>query len=278
MEHALWLREQLGLETIAWRKLIGSTSSSLFSVNETFVLRVLDNLEWLSEEPDLAAHEAAALAEAQRTNVPSPKPIGFSSDQNLVLMTLLPGKTELLPPRLPQLAQTLAQIHRHDATHFAWTYRTWVDHKSLSVPAWAEHPALWETAITRWNQPPPDSPFVFLHRDFHPGNVLWEDEAITGVVDWINACLGPAGVDVGHCRMNLALMHGPEVAAEFLAAYQRSAPEFVYEPYWDIDTIFDACLPGPSFYPPWAEFGIETLSEATLQRRVEKYLQQILLA
>ena len=49
----------------------GSTSSSLFRVErfrgdspERFVLRVLDNREWLADEPDLARHEAAALVEA----------------------------------------------------------------------------------------------------------------------------------------------------------------------------------------------------------------------
>ena len=51
---------------------------------------------------------------------------------------------------------------------------------------------------------------MFLHRDFHPGNLLWTDERITGVVDWVSACAGPPEEDIGHCRANLAIRHGQD--------------------------------------------------------------------
>ena len=73
-----WLRRSIGatarhLDIVQMK---GSTSSSVFLVEcardatpQRFVLRVLDNQEWLADEPDLAAHEAAALAEAQRAGL-----------------------------------------------------------------------------------------------------------------------------------------------------------------------------------------------------------------
>ena len=65
------------------------------------------------------------------------------------------------------------------------------------------------------------------------------DGVVSGIVDWPNTCLGPAGIDVGHCRVNLALLHGVEFADLFLEAYQRHATEFIYDSYFDIVSIFD---------------------------------------
>ena len=61
-----------------------------------------------------------------------------------------------------------------------------------------------------------------MHRDFHPGNVLWRRGMVTGVVDWQAACTGPAVADVAHCRVNL-LTFGPDAAARFTALWQRAA-------------------------------------------------------
>ena len=65
---------------------------------------------------------------------------------------------------------------------------------------------------------------MFLHRDFHPGNLLWTDERITGVVDWVSACAGPPEEDIGHCRANLAIRHGQDWADEFLAHLAGRSP------------------------------------------------------
>ncbi|GGA54207.1 hypothetical protein GCM10007416_29250 [Kroppenstedtia guangzhouensis] len=62
---------------------------------------------------------------------------------------------------------------------------------------------------------------AFIHRDFHPANILWEEDRISGVVDWVNAYRGPAEVDVAHCRIKLALMVGLEAAESFSQAYEQ---------------------------------------------------------
>ncbi len=46
---------------------------------------------------------------------------------------------------------------------------------------------------------------------------------LTGVVDWPHAGTGSRGSDVGHCRLNLAVLFGPGPAADYLAAYERAA-------------------------------------------------------
>jgi hypothetical protein len=102
------------------------------------------------------------------------------------------------------------------------------------------------------------------------------EAAVAGVVDWINACRGPASVDVAHCRSNLTLMFGPGVADEFLKAYHAFAPEFAYNSYWDVASILDMCLPEPGFYEPWQEFGLDIIAPEVLRQRVDAYLERVM--
>ena len=100
-------------------------------------------------------------------------------------------------------------------------------------PALARHPQLWQKAIDIWRDGMPAHRPTFIHRDFHPGNVIWSRREVVGVVDWVNVCQGPVGVDLAHCRANLRATSGPEVADRFLAAYQSLTGETL-DPYWII--------------------------------------------
>jgi aminoglycoside phosphotransferase (APT) family kinase protein len=55
----------------------------------------------------------------------------------------------------------------------------------------------WLCGIAALDGPVPSDERVFIHRDFHPGNVLWRDGEVTGVVDWVNASIGSPWADVG---------------------------------------------------------------------------------
>jgi aminoglycoside phosphotransferase (APT) family kinase protein len=75
----------------------------------------------------------------------------------------------------------------------------------------------------------------FIHRDFHPGNVLWQDRRVSGLVDWVNASVGCPWADVGHCRVNLASELGQPAVERFLDLYRAaSGRDGEYHPYWDI--------------------------------------------
>ncbi len=289
-----WLGRAIGTagRTLGVVQMGGSTSSSLFRIERThgatserFVLRVLDNREWLAEEPDLAAHEAAALAEAQRAGLSAPQLIAYAADDvgfgaPVVLMSFVAGQIELRPPDfqswLTGLAGQLAAIHRHTADAFPWHFRSWVNRAALVTPAWSAAPAAWERAVEFWLGGAPDGRDVFIHRDYHPTNVLWRGSTVSGVVDWINACRGPAGADVAHCRTNLAGMYGHAAADEFLAAYCAAADSFSYHPYWDLDSLLDMCLAGPSYYPPWQEFGLGIIPPPVLRQRADAYLESVM--
>jgi aminoglycoside/choline kinase family phosphotransferase len=130
---------------------------------------------------------------------------------------------------------------------------------------------LWRRAIERYRHGAPASDTVFIHRDFHPTNVLWRDGKLSGIVDWVNACLGPAGIDVAHCRLNLVVMYGIDAARTFLDAYRRARGDYVHEHYWDIEVLLGA-LPEPTYYAPWQEFGLTPIEPEVLRARLEELL------
>lgn len=51
--------------------------------------------------------------------------------------------------------------------------------------------------------------------------MLWRNGRLTGVVDWPNAATGNRGSDVGHCRLNLAVLFDATTAWDYLTMYER---------------------------------------------------------
>ena len=285
-----WLAVALHCNTrdLELQRLAGSTSSQVYRItvaaHSVAVLRVLDNLEWLTREPFLATHEADALTFADSRGLRVPRLLGHSTadvgfGSPVVLMSFISGAVQLRPPQqshwLQRLAAELARIHAQVASDFPWRYSSWTDRAAAVTPKWTAYPQLWKEAIVLVHAAPPAYSPVLLHRDYHPTNVLWRDDEISGVVDWINACIGPAGVDVAHCRANLAVMISVDAADEFLIHYQRAAPTFKYQPFWELDSTLDTLLL-PGFHPPWGEFGLATISTAEIHQRVDDYLRSIM--
>lgn len=247
-------------------------------------MRVFTDEQWLRREPDLPFREARALKETQNCDVVAPKLIHFADHEvgfgaPVVLMSRLSGHVELRPDNLQnwitQLAGTLAQIHAHEAKNFDWNYTSWVDEANLRVPTWTKQSQLWQRAIELWRAGAPQEKAVFTHGDYHPCNVLWRNDKISGVVDWVNACLGPRGVDVAHCRTNLAVLFGVEAADAFKSAYLAIAGG-THHPFWDVASVLDFSLPRPEFYRPWSEFGLEKFDWRLMARHNEIYLQSVM--
>ena len=75
--------------------------------------------------------------------------------------------------------------------------------------------------------------------------MLWQDGAVTGIVDWASARIGAPGVDVGHCRWNLARALGQDAADRFPALAGADG----HHPYWDVVAAlggYDAAVKTPA--------------------------------
>lgn len=200
---------------------------------------------------DLARQEARILRLLSKVTVPTPEVIATDlkpdrCDAPALLLTRLPGHRELSPrnlrPWVTQLAAVLPAIHvvNDEAAPIAPRFRPYFDPTEAPPPTWSKRPHAWERAIETVAGPPPSEPEHFVHRDYHPGNVLWVRGRLKGVVDWLDASMGPAGIDVGHCRTNLAMLHGVDVADEFLAIYRSVVGATSdHHPYWDLVSAVD---------------------------------------
>jgi aminoglycoside phosphotransferase (APT) family kinase protein len=252
------------------------------------VLRRITDQRWLREEPDVALREAESLRLAAAMEVDTPRLIavdetGDRCGHPAVVMSRLAGAVVLQPADLTHWLDGLAEalVRMHGASipieEHRWDYRAYTDESEMHVPAWSAAPEAWASGIAAARGPQPAFEPRFIHRDYHPANVLWDHGVVSGVVDWVNGCRGPAGIDVGHCRVNLARLHGVEAADAFLGLYRMHAAaagaDFAYDPYWDIRALLD--MGEPEVYAGWTDLGATGLSDALIRERTDAYMASL---
>lgn len=203
------------------------------------VLRQYEHAE--RDTTAMVRDEAATLRAVHDAGLPAPEPIAADADgresdgRPTVLMTRLPGRLDLTPADperwLRQIAAMAARIH--DVRVAAPPFRSRIDAAAPAIPASATRPAVWERAFGILRQQPPEPATCFIHRDFQHFNLLWRRGRLTGVVDWTMSCTGPADFDLGHCRLNLAVLFGARWAERLRVAYEAEAGRVV-DPWWDL--------------------------------------------
>ncbi len=204
-------------------------------------------------------------------------------------MTRLPGRPLLGRAGdavLAETAQVLVAIHAtlvDDRTR-PRGYQSWAGPGPWPVPTWARRPDVWERAAAIVAGPPPEFTGSFLHRDFNPSNLLWLDvdspaPHVSGVVDWVETSWGPADLDVAHCAKQLAMLHGPNAADQFVAVYQeaggRLAPTSEERAYWTADGAL--AFSGPELaLAVWRRQGLTRVGTDDARSRLEEHLARVL--
>lgn len=69
-----------------------------------------------------------------------------------------------------------------------------------------------------------DGPASLLHGDFWPGNLLWKDQQLVGILDWEDAAFGDPLSDVACTALELRYVAGLEGAESFIRAYNGFRP------------------------------------------------------
>lgn len=142
-------------------------------------------------------------------------------------------------------------------------------------------------AIDVIRRPAPPYEGRFLHRDFQPGNVLFDvpppqpaNARITGVVDWAATSWGPADLDVAHCSTNLALLHGPAWGLRFAEAYQEAggllAAAASERLYWQVRDGLACSEEVRSVARPWREAGRTELTTRAVEERLDAYVTALM--
>jgi len=209
---------------------------------------------WADAEA-MVINEATALAAVEAIAVPAPRLLGVSPDgadtdgAPSLLMTRAPGRVWLTPHDLDacirQLATLLPVLHARSADVLTHQRR---DPDALVVPRSALRPDLWAAARNLIATEAPKGELVLTHGDYQHFNVLWSRGRLSALVDWSSSCVAPADLDVGHCRLNLAVLFSPEAGEDFRRAYESEAGRRV-DPWWDVHQLLAYNDSWPTFIP-----------------------------
>jgi aminoglycoside phosphotransferase (APT) family kinase protein len=239
---------------------------------------------------------AAALQLAAEHDLPAPRLIaadldGSAAGMLAVLMTVLPGSTKIprvaSPARLRALGAAAGALQRvalaprpglelrtralYDVDFAGWR-------KSVGTS-----PLLTRAEERIASLPLPGGEPVLVHGDLWQGNTVWNGDSCSGLIDWDAAGAGPAGIDLGTLRSDVALYFGSSplastglaAADEVLAGWQQAAGRPAeHVAYWDVAaalcTVGDMayCLPGDLL----GEHGRPDLTAALLTARRDAFL------
>jgi aminoglycoside phosphotransferase (APT) family kinase protein len=251
-----WIEAETGSAVAASAELDGATTATVslldFEDGRRLVAKVFDRQDFLDERPDRARHEAALLDLLGPTAVPVPEliavdAVGDASGTPTVLMSWVEGDAEPPAQWISAIASNLIDLHGVDPGPITWEYERYNLDREVFVPSWAADPAVWEDAFAIASDPPVTAEGL-IHRDYHPGNLLWHDGELAGVLDWLSGCLGPLAIDLAHLRSNLLMDEDPEAADAVLEAYRRAGSGDAWHPAWDVVDAVD-------FLPYWDEPG-----------------------
>lgn len=285
-EALAWVERALGpgSRVVAWRRMTGGLTSAVHRLTvrrgagrQTVVLRQYERSA-VHDLGKIVEREAAILRGIRGSGLAAPEllaacPGGQDAGGNpAILMSRRPGRVDLAPADpgdwLRQIAAMAARIH--DAAAGAPGYRSWHDPARLVAPAGSARPALWRAArdVLRDGGGSPGT--CLIHHDLQPFNILWARGRLTGVVDWSWASTGAPGIDVGHCRLYLAVLFGAGWAERFRQAYEAEAGRAV-DPWWDLHSLAGYNDAWPQFVPLQAR-GRVRLDPGGMTARVEEVL------
>ncbi|MCC5871891.1 MAG: aminoglycoside phosphotransferase family protein [Gammaproteobacteria bacterium] len=199
---------------------------------------------------------------------------GSQAGTPALLMKRAPGELlsgqDAVREAIPAMAEVLILCQRR--THNLVAGRRWTPWQPASgfrVPSWSTREALWNRAIRvvqGFQAPRCDA---FIHRDPHPANMLFENGAVSAVLDWPHAGRGPAGFDGARMAMNLCCLLGMDAATAFRGAFE-TALGHCQDPLLE---VYAACefLPDPQLEATAGALGIE-LSRNQARGRLENFL------
>ncbi len=267
-----WVHAQLGPEARLGPPLAGGVTSRVHLVEvgeRRAVLKQVTNRRWLTERPDVVGYEARVLDMLESGSIPVPRVLavdeyGERAGHPSLLLSWIDGApagmTASPDDWLDQLVEIAAEIAGVEPPDWIRPFRRYLEPLEARPPIWSSNPEVWERAIDIVAGPPPPFSEGFIHRDYHPGNLLWNG-AVVGVVDWSQASVGPIIMDAAHCRANLAIGFEAAVADRFRVKWEATS-DAAHQAYWDLVTCVD-------FLPDWHP-------SARSNARLEAWLKHVL--
>ncbi|MDT0619499.1 phosphotransferase family protein [Salinisphaera sp. P385] len=162
---------------------------------------------------------------------------------------VFPRTVAAMRPLYREAAATLARLHAFDCQRHL---PDWDTPRSLATeiafwepiyqkapePAWAQAAAQVRHLLA--DRIPDSSPIGLVHGDYQPGNILFNQGRVTGVIDWELAHIGAQALDLGWMLMiaDPAMWHPefgavcPPPAGDIREAYETARGEPVPDAFW----------------------------------------------
>jgi aminoglycoside phosphotransferase (APT) family kinase protein len=213
----------------------------------------------LLSDPHSAQTEYQLLKQLSAAGLPVPRPYLADESGTIVpgpclLMELLDGEPVNEPADLAsftrQFAAALAAVHdcgitRPDVPFLPDAGAQVLTGISSGRPVADEvvpETAMRQALQANWPPPQVTGPVV-LHGDYWPGNVLWRDGQLTGIIDWEDAAFGDPLADLAIARLEIAWQSGLAAMDMFTHEYLalRPAPGTATLAVWDLLAALRAC-------------------------------------
>ncbi|HET9979052.1 MAG TPA: phosphotransferase [Ktedonobacterales bacterium] len=204
-----------------------------------------------ARNPDIAHDEFLLLTALRAAGLPSPTPLDFDETGELlggpgVVIEYIEGETDFAPAHrdnyLQQFAAQLARIHRVDVSAYDLAFlplqaETWAriitsrpERLDDSLNEGRIRDAL--EAVWPW---PQRNPSRVLHGDYWPGNILWRDGRLVGIIDWEDAALGDPLADLAISRLDMLWALDMEAMERFTEIYvSLTGIDLDALPCWDL--------------------------------------------
>lgn len=288
-----------GSRLLAAQPLTGGLSAGMTAVTieradgslEDFVVRVQGRRSY---EYDPGATQRMQLSletlSGVLPSVPEPvfmDPHGLFFGTPCLVMRRLPGRPNCARDFGPVYAEAasarLAAIHRAGSLagdlsflpSFEYRVELELDHTPEALDGPLQEARIREALGSVWPPEPANRPGL-LHGDYWPGNLLWEDGRLTGVVDWEETAVGDPLADLAIARLDVLFAFGREAQAAFTRRYLAVSPDIDPGnlPIWDLYAALRPANELQEWAAGWPELGRPDVTLQTMQADHARFVEE----
>lgn len=225
--------------------------------------------------PDIARDEFRLLQTLKDAGLAVAQPLCLAHDHAppYFIVSYLPGSLRFAgADRLAfcrRLAAQVSEIHAVDlSASDLWFLPRQADRLAEYLDAAAATDERIRNAMRRVMDRVQPNASALLHGDYWLGNVLWQGDELSGIIDWEDAMLGDPLADLGKSRLEMLWALGEEAMLEYSAHYLALNPQLEASalPFWD--------LWGAARLPHYASFAGEPGKVAVMRRQYESFVQR----
>lgn len=238
----------------------------------------------MSQRPRATEEEFRVLTALHRAGLPVQTPVAFVEDEPpFYVVEFIEGAVDVAPRDpsrfVERYAQELSDIHSVDWQALGLDFLPRQDrgfgprreNPNESLRGSEVRDALEAHGVRASNEP------VLRHGDFWPGNVLWRDGEISGVIDWEESLIGEPLADLGICRLDLWWIMGEEAAYEFTERYFALRSVDARDlAYWDLCASLRPMPNMQDWCGSYPELGRPDITESTMRRDHQAFVEQAL--